>query len=317
MQSVSIRIEKAHGLEFCRLSSKDWEADVLLTKGADISRAHVTDFGECLLCTKHGLSLFDGRDLQNEPLANYNELYYGGWQDLVPHRSMINGSEIPVAHQNGACISWELRSHSQTNNGTQAVFTSEIPALQLMLEKTITLSDHDSTLCLHDRVLNFGTQSVSFPWTHHIAFGDQAVDPQVKYALPDCQLFDLRDWDGKKPWTSLQKSLRDATDDAFLPYDLTRPPQTRGRLYALLTALEKPQIDICLENRRLRMSFSKEIFPFIRYWAQWDDNMRTVALEPSTSLFNTMQESMEHGMVLTLRPQETVSAFVSITKLEA
>lgn len=316
----SVRETELSGIKTVYVENEQLKAGILAGKGADVYELHYKPKDmDLLLKTSAGLDGFKDRDLSRQRLKMYSEVYYGGWQDCLPHRARY---EDRVVEQDtggiAATLPWHVDS-KVTDEGREAVVrcTVQLPVVPLHIEKTFTLRSGEAALHVEARLRNAGSSDAVFTWTQHPAFGGRFLDEQVSLELPECTAFHPRLYrsDPGKGMAAFEEPVGRITLHGGAPRDI-REVLPRGRneeLFLVLKNVREPWAR--LVNRRkgvgVRLRWELDAFPYIRYWSSIGPDRYTIAVEPSNDAFASLDDSLEHGTFRTLRPgEEYATAFV-------
>nr|WP_238357473.1 DUF4432 family protein [Cohnella zeiphila] len=253
--------------------------------------------------------------MHEEPLVHYADPYPGGWQDILPNRARFGDSEIGRSQEGeAACLPWDYEIRREEGE-VSLICRVSLAGAPLSAVKTFRLAEGESVLSLEEEVANTGEEPVRFIWTHHPAFGSPLVDERARVNLPEgARVF--ADAPG-----ALDNAAGDSPREALLPdgrrkdlhrIDSRRPDGESG--YFPLAGFEQGEagIDNPHLRLRLRLEWDRSTFPCLRYWSRNDEEIYTVALEPSTSRYSDIGDCIRHGECIALDPGERHSAWLRV-----
>lgn len=305
-----------NGIEGVRLENEWLSAVILVGKGTDIWELTYKPLNlQLLLKTWAGLSLCEGRDLRKNRLMHYAEGYPGGWQEILPNRASFDGGRQEVGRDRegeSAGIPWTYAIEEGGGSRVTLRCRLTLPFTPLAVEKTISLAAGDSVLRIAERVVNVGRDDVHFIWTHHPAFGSPLVGEGAEVLLPKgCRAFNVLRYErGREAPVA---SFAEPVEAVSLPSGNVKnlrsvdPRASAGETcYMPLTNLEEGYAGIYQPalNVKLSLEWDHRVFPCLRYWSSNDDDLYTVALEPSTSWYSDIEDCMRHGNCISLAPLE-------------
>ncbi|SFA81197.1 Galactose mutarotase [Cohnella sp. OV330] len=306
-----------NGIEGVRLENEWLSAVVLVGKGTDIWELTYKPLNlQLLMKTRTGLSLCEGRDLREKRLEHYAEGYPGGWQEILPNRASFDGGRQEVGRDRegeSAGMPWDYAVEDEGGSRVTLRCRLTLPYTPLAVEKTISLAAGECMLRIAERVVNVGRDDVHFIWTHHPAFGSPLVGEGAEILLPKgSRAFNVLQYERERE-TTPAASFEEAVDAVRLPSGSKKdlrsvdPPVPDGEAcYMPLKNLEEGLAGIYQPalNVKLLLEWDHLAFPCLRYWSNNDDDLYTVALEPSTSWHSDIGDCMLHGNCISLAPQE-------------
>ncbi len=327
-QAVKVEVE---GIEAVRLENEWLRAVVLVGKGTDVWELMYKPLAaDLLLKTMSGLAPLRGRDLRTDRLTHYAEAYPGGWQDIVPNRARFGGEEVDRQREGeSAGIPWEYEIRRAGADAT-LVCRASLPFAPLAIEKTFRLVAGEPELAVTEEVANVGEEDIHFIWTHHPAFASPLVGESARVILPEgSRAFNVLRYEEEKRGghggsrgglEALEKYEEDPGEVRLAGggrKDLSKvepPSPNGGDCYVPLfgfregsAGIRNPELGL-----RLMLSWDRETFPCLRYWSRNDDDIYTVALEPSTSRFSDIDDAIRHGDCLQLGPGERRPAWIRV-----
>ncbi|WP_152401444.1 DUF4432 family protein [Paenibacillus cellulositrophicus] len=312
------------GIPAVRLENEWLIVVVLVGKGADVWELIYKPLGiDLLMKTKSGLEPLHGRDLRSKPLTHYAKPYPGGWQELLPNRALFGGREIGHDREGeSACVPWEFELRRNVAGEIAVRCRVALTESPLIVVKEFRLRAGKPELFVEEEVEGVGGWPVQFIWTQHPAFGEPLVDGSARISLPPGSRVFQALWydaapDSRALLSSFEEEVGKITLDNGRIKDLREAEQRRmdgDNCFVSLFGFEEAEVGI--DNPRLgirlRLMWDKETWPHLRYWSSNNEEMYTVALEPSNSRFSDIHDSLKHGEALTLHPGEKCSAWMRL-----
>ncbi|MCC3371909.1 DUF4432 family protein [Cohnella sp. REN36] len=309
------------GIAAVRLENARLRVVILVGKGADVWELIYKPMeADVLLKTPEGLAPLRGRDLRRSPLVHYAKPYPGGWQELLPNRARFGETDVGADREGesaGLPWDWELRREPGAVVLQCRVALAHAP---FAIGKTFRLRADAPALEIEEEAANIGRTPVRFIWTHHPAFAGPLVGPLANVVLPEgSHAFDVLRYerDRSEPPSRYEEDPRAATLPSGRTRDLTRvePRSPDGEaIYIALAgfAVGEAGIDNPETNLSLRLSWDAETFPCLRYWSRCDDELYTVALEPSSARFSDLEDCERYGGSLVLAPGERKKTWLRV-----
>ena len=249
------------------------------------------------------------------------DYYEGGWQECMP----TGGDEAVYAgtqfgpHGEVCLIPWHYAILEDDPERVQVRFAVRTYRTPFRLEKTVTLERHSGVLAFSERLVNEGAEPVDFVWGHHPAFGPPFLDESCVIDLPGARVrtVDLGATSRCRvgsDYTWPHVAGRDGTT-----IDLTRIPSDQARSHDLAFLTDMPEGWYAITNTRRRVGFGMvwplDVFPVAWFWQvycgalqqPWYGRTYNVALEPWSTPYKTIGESIEHGANCTFGPGETLA----------
>lgn len=212
---------------------------------------------------------------------------------------------------------WQIPWHVADSNGAQATLWSEGFSRPLRLEKTLEVNG--DSMYLRYVVRNIGEDPTSFLYAWHPLF---KVDPEDKVWLPDevkalridysrfdrlGRKSDAVGWPGTETGVDLSQVLAPEAQTADMLYT--------SRLQRGLCRLERKR-----SGESLELSFDVERLPYLGVWlcfGGWPGNgyahqQYAVALEPTSSPWNTLEEAQRFGQAVILDPDAVYSFVIQL-----
>jgi galactose mutarotase-like enzyme len=302
------------GIQAVRMENEWLRTVILVGKGTDIWELIYKPLNlELLMHTKNGLIPLADRDLRENRLIHYAEVYPGGWQEIIPNRAFFGNGEVD-RHCEGesAGVPWEYTIDQGDGQSVSLICRLALPYTPLTVEKTISLSAGESELHIAERVVNTDSDTVHFIWTHHPAFGGSLIDEHAQVIVPESSVaFNIHRYEqnGGEPLEHFEEEITSVSLPSGNRKNLLKvdPRMKDGEsCYIPLKNLNEGKAGIINPslNVKLLLRWDHGILPCLRYWSNNDDEMYTLALEPSSSWFSDIHDCIRHGNCISLKPQE-------------
>ncbi|MBW7455638.1 DUF4432 family protein [Paenibacillus sepulcri] len=309
------------GIQAVRLENEWLKAVILVGKGTDIWELIYKPLNISLLMrTGPGLEPLRGRDLRKDRLVHYADPYPGGWQDIIPNRARFGNREVGHQREGESCgIPWDYEIKRQEGEISLRCWVS-LPYTPLSIEKTFRIRTGEPELYIAEEITNISGELVHFIWTHHPAFGSPLVDEGSQLLLPEgSRAFNMRRYEQNReePIESFEEETTSVTlaggkRKNLLKVDAREPGGES--CYMPLFGFTHGEAGIYNPNLPflLRLQWDSDTFPCLRYWSQNDNDMYTVALEPSSSRFSDIDDCLRYNNCITLQPGEKRPAWVNV-----
>ncbi|MFC5404189.1 DUF4432 family protein [Cohnella soli] len=324
MSFLDIRELTVGGIPAVRLENEWLKVVVLVGKGADVWELAYKPLGVNLLMrTRNGLESLRGRDLRSEPMEHYARPYLGGWQELLPNRARF-GARVIGSDREGesACIPWEYELRREEAGEVTLRCWAALPVTPLTAVKEFRLRAGEPELIVEEEVEGVGDEPIQLIWTHHPAFGAPLVEKSARIILPSesrafqALWYDVAPNATERP-ASFEEDVGAVTLDNGKNKDLREVEEnkTDGEdCYVALYGFSDAEAGI--DNPRLgigvRLTWDRDTWPYLRYWSSYNEEIYTVALEPTNSRYSNIADGLRHGEALTLHPGEKRSAWIRL-----
>ena len=249
--------------------------------------------------------------------GNFLDSYAGGWQELFPTYGAdadYCGGHIGINGE--ACIyPWTCRVLQDSPECVEVLLSLRTIRSPFLLEKTICLESGDSTLHLHQKVINLGGVRQQFMWGHHPAFGYPFLDDSVRLhvagtptvTVPAANIAHHCPFDRETigQWPTLPG--KDGQE-----IDMSRAYRPEDRLYMeyALSNLVEGAYELVNHNTGLgvRLTWDKERFPYLWVWGlycgidtyPWYGRAYVMAVEPWSTMPSNYNQALEQGGLLEL-----------------
>jgi hypothetical protein len=309
-----------YGVSILYLENDLLKVTLLIGKGCEVyAMVWKQTETDVLLKTPKGLKQYEGRNLHEQRLTWYSDLYTGGWQDVLPHRGQYEDIEITSdMYGIAATLPWNYEVLEFTDVIVRIRCFVDLPVVPLTVERIISIKQNDAKLYIGETLRNTGSSEIKFTWTQHSAFGGTFLDESVEIDLPDCVAFKARDFDVSE---GTDESRYESPVDS-VPLDgggtfnlLNVPPRCSSDSELFVTLKNVNQSIITLTNRKkkisVRLCWDLDTFPHLRYYYKNNDEIYTIAIEPSNDYFIRFEDSLKSGSYLSLLPRNTHSTWIT------
>lgn len=300
---------------------------VLLDKGADLFEFRYkpadVDF---LWRSPNGLIRPDRFTATSASTAgSFLDSYHGGWQEIFPGGGPVvyRGAELGL-HGEVTHLGWDYGLVEDTPDRVAVRLQADCVRTPFRLERTMRLEAGKPVLFLEERLTNLSPEPQEFMWGHHPSFGAPFLREGVRLFVPasEAEVHSPRFAASGilKPGSTFQWPLADAGGTAL---DFSRVPAPDVGYSELLYlknltggwyALVDPERQI-----GFGLAWPREVFPHLWFWLvygrapgyPWWDRVYTAALEPWTSIPNSLEKAMERGTAARLKGGESISVKLS------
>ena len=302
---------------------------VLLDKGADIFQlAHKPSDTDFLWRSPNGLIPPDRfTPTVASTAGSFLDSYHGGWQEIFPGGGPANyrGAELGL-HGEVTHLGWDFDILEDTPEKIAVRLSVECVRTPFRLERVMRLERGNPTLYLDETLTNLSAEDQDFMWGHHPAFGAPFLRPGVRLFVPAAKgevhqpkfaASGIFEPGTRFDWPNIEAAGRQV-DLSVVPgpdagyADLIYLSELSAGWYAVLD----PQT-------RLGIGFSwpKEVFPYLWFWLvygkapgfPWWDRVYCLALEPWTTIPNSLSKAIETGSQAVLKGGEQISVPFSAT----
>ncbi len=318
------RIEEStlYGIKTLTLSNDLVSIRILVGKGGEINRiTYLPKNLQVLLEDNEVMKAYEGRDLEKDRLANYSELFMGGWPDVIPgfgYYGEVAYKERPIGL--AATLPWLCEILKESDSCVSVKLKLRMELFPLYLVKTFTLKKGEAAISIEETVKNEGKQQAAVTWTQHAAFAGDFLDETVRISFPAEKIF--------IPSQFANNGGRE--EDYIMPIEKVRMPD--GTYHDLHTMrarandghlvftqkLDRDYYEMYNQAKKIgfRMKWDKEIYPYLRCWYQNTSNGYSIALEPCNYYCHTFEECVRNGMFLFLEADEEKSSVIRFSFFE-
>lgn len=261
--------------------------------------------------------------------GSFLDSYHGGWQEIFPGGGPTNyrGAELGL-HGEVTHLGWECDILEDTPESISVRVSVECIRTPFRLERIMRLNRGKPTLFIEETLTNLSNQDQDFMWGHHPAFGAPFLREGVRLFIPAAR------GEVHQPQFSTSGIFEPATtfDWPFIQsnghtIDLSLVPGANAgysdliylkRLSAGWYALLDPRTQI-----GFGLAWQKEIFPYLWFWLvygkapdfPWWDRVFCLALEPWTSIPNSLPKAIEMGTQFILKGGEKIQIALTATAI--
>lgn len=191
----------------------------------------------------------------------------------------------------------------------------QLPEFPLFMKKQIRLEDE--TLIVTETIRNEGGEPADFTWTQHSAFGGSFLDEQVEISYPGEEIFlsSLYAGQGGKKEEYLKNICSVPMPDGTI-WNLKnmREPGQDGHLIFTMKA-ETGDFALYHKARKFgfRVTWDKQVFPYIRCWYQNTEDGYSFAIEPCNYAYSSFADTDKENMYLHLDAGEEMSTEIRLS----
>lgn len=256
--------------------------------------------------------------------------YHGGWQEILPGGGPADyrGAELGL-HGEVTHLGWEMDILEDTPEQVAVRLSVACVRLPLKLERIMRLERGSPALFFEETITNRSPEPVEFMWGHHPAFGAPFLKAGVRLFVPAGRgvvhepqfapngIFTP----GQEfAWPHLTDHSGQLVDLSLVPgpqagyADLLYLQDFSDGWYAVLDPASQLGIGL---------AWPKEVFPYLWLWLEygghsgypWWDQVYCIALEPWTSIPNSLPQALQAGTVFTLKGGESRTVQLTATAL--
>ena len=308
---------------------------ILLDKGADIfqflHKPTDTDFlWRSPLGLRHPARL---TPTSASAAGKFLDTYHGGWQEILPGGgpTIYKGAELGL-HGEVAQLGWDYEILEDTEESIAVRLSVTCIRTPLQLERVLRLETNKPALFIDETLYNLSPETLEFMWGHHPAFGPPFLREGVKLFVPArhgivhepsfaaTSIFEpgyTFDW----PFISVDGSAIDLSqlpaEDAGYS-DLLYLRDFKDGWYAVID----PERQV-----GFGLTWPLDVFPYLWFWLvygeapgyPWWNQVTCIALEPWTSIPNSLTEAIDQGTAALIKGGERIKVqlcAVAITGLE-
>jgi galactose mutarotase-like enzyme len=251
--------------------------------------------------------------------------YHGGWQEILPGGGPVDyrGAELGL-HGEVTNLGWEYTILEDRPDCTSVRLSVDCIRTPLRLERVMRLETGRPTLFIDETLTNTSPEELDLMWGHHPAFGAPFLREGVRLFVPagEAQVHSPRfaesgllEPGASFPWP-LAPTNGSAIDLSCVPglqagfAELLYLKNLSGGWYAVLDPQKKVGFGL---------SWPTEIFPYLWFWMvygrapgyPWWNRVYVIALEPWTSIPNSLDQALQTGAARHLKGGEQLN--VSLT----
>lgn len=296
---------------------------ILLDKGADIfqliHKASDTDF---LWKSPNGITT---SSKYRETIASSNgsflDYYHGGWQDIFPGGGpgIYKGAELGL-HGEVSQLGWEYEIVEDSAECIKVLLAVDCIRMPFRIEKTIELRTNNPAIYIIEKIINLSSETLEFMWGQHPAIGAPFLKKGLKLIVPaqkaeihtpkfmESGIFQPgQEFD----WPIIR------TNDKEIDLSLVMGEDANFGDLVYIKDLKEGWYVIMDEEKELGFGlvWPKEIFKYIWFWFvygkspgyPWWDRTYCLALEPWTSMPNSLAKAMEKNTTIQIRGGDSLT----------
>jgi len=304
---------------------------LLLDKGADIFQfVHKPSDTDFLWRSPQGLinpNRFNATIAH--PSGAFLDSYHGGWQEILPGGGPTNyrGADLGL-HGEVTHLGWEYDVLKDTPECVTVRLYVNCVRTPLKLEKILRIEQGKPTLFIEETVTNLSPEPIDFMWGHHPAFGAPFLRKGLRLFVPAAKAeahnpqfapSSVLEPGSTFEWPVANINGR-ATDFSHIP-----GPEAGYSELLYLKDLAAGWYAVLDAERRLGfgLAFEKEVFPYLWFWLvygkfpgyPWWDRVYCIALEPWTSIPNSLPEAIAAGNQAHLKGGDCLTVSLSATAI--
>jgi hypothetical protein len=284
---------------------------ILLDKGADIFEfLHKPTDTDFMWKSPQGLMRPDRfTPTRSASSGAFLDSYHGGWQEILPGGGPADyrGAELGL-HGEVTHLGWDYDILEDSPEKVSVRLTVDCVRTPLRLERTMTLLRGKAVLFFDETLTNLSSEAQDFMWGHHPAFGAPFLREGVRLFVPAMSAeihapafaaSSMLEPGSIFAWPNAPIS-GGAIDLSCIPgpeagfAELIYLKDLSAGWYAVLDPMKKIGIGL---------SWPVDVFPYIWFWLvygrapgyPWWDRVYCIALEPWTSIPNSLPKVLELG----------------------
>jgi len=319
------------GLRALFLENELIRIGILLDKGADLfSFLHKPTDTDFLWRSPQGLISPDRfTPTQSSASGSFLDHYHGGWQEILPGGgpAIYHGAELGL-HGEVTHLGWDCDLVEDTPQKVLVRLSVNCIRTPLRLEREMWLEAGCPTLFFRETLTNLSNETLDFMWGHHPAFGAPFLRQGVRLFIPAGRaiVHDPRFALSGKLEPGAQFTWPD-TELNGEPLDLSFVPGPEAGFAELiyLEELTAGWYAVLDPEKRvgIGLSWPVDIFPYLWFWMvygqapgyPWWNRAYVIALEPWTSIPNSLEKALDLGTGAHLKGGEQISVSLSATAI--
>jgi len=306
---------------------------ILLDKGADIFQfLHKPSDTDYLWRSPQGLFRRDQFTATRASTSgSFLDSYHGGWQEILPGGGPADfrGAELGL-HGEVAQLGWEMDILQDTSSRVSIKLSVNCIRTPLRLERIMTLESGSPVLHFEETLSNRSPEAIEFMWGHHPAFGAPFLKEGLRLFVPAATVnihqpqfaeSGIFEPGSQFAWPKINDQNGKAIDFSSLPSkeagfaDLVYLKDLQNGWYALIDVNSKIGFGL---------SWPKDVFPYIWFWMvfgkapgyPWWDQVYVIALEPWTSMPNSLSQAHYQNTLFKLKGGESRTVSLCATAIE-
>jgi hypothetical protein len=314
------------------LENEQLRVGVLLDKGADLFQLlHKPSDTDFLWRSPTGLLRRDRFTATRAASSGaFLDGYHGGWQEILPGGGPADyhGAELGL-HGEVTHLGWDMDILEDDPERISVRLVVDCVRTPLRLERVMRLERGSPTLFFEEKITNLAPEPIDYLWGHHPAFGAPFLHQGLRLFVPAGQgrvhspqftSSSIFEPGAEFAWPLLDTPGGTRVDLSTVPgpqagyADLIYLSQLEGGWYAVLD----PEREI-----GLGLAWPLEVFPYLWFWLvygkapgyPWWDRAYCLALEPWTSIPNSLDEALFAHAQKTLKGGESQTAALCATAI--
>ena len=323
------------GMKVVFLENHLLKIGILVGRGSDIFefRYKPKDLDPLLRLSKGIRNPFQEHNQMQNPRGQFEEYYYGGWQEALPNSPVFNyRGAVLGQHGEIALLPWKYAILKNTAEEVQLKVWVELLRMPLKLEKIFTLKKDAAKLHVEEHLTNMGRTSLDIMWGQHIAFGLPFLESGAKIEsnaetftadtdMPSKRRFapgEIFEWPVGEDISHETDNASVIPPEAYEPYsDLCYLKGYPEKAYYRLKSKSS--------NLSFKLNWDGNLFKCLWLWQEryatqdypWWGDCYTVALEPwSSAGTSDPEKAIAKGEWLKLEAGEVLSTALSAEILE-
>lgn len=324
MDDLHYKVQRALFLE-----NESLRVGVLLDKGADLFQLlHKPSDTDFLWRSPLGLLRPERAHVSTASSTGvFLDTYHGGWQEILPGGgpAVYQGAEIGL-HGEVTQLGWEMHILEDNPQRVSVRLSVECIRTPLRLERTLSLVSGTATLFIQETLTNLSPSPFELMWGQHPAFGAPFLREGLRLFVPAGRvvmhepqfLANSRFQPGAEfDWPAALDLNQQPVDLSWLP-----GPQAGSGELMYLTDLSGGWFALLDTERELGigLAWPKEIYPYLWFWQvnglaagyPWWDRVYVTALEPWSSMPNSLDKAIAAKTTLSLKGGEQIELEMSV-----
>jgi galactose mutarotase-like enzyme len=319
------------GLRTLFLENELIRVGILLDKGADIFQfVHKPSDTDFLWRSPQGLinpARFNATIAH--PSGAFLDSYHGGWQEILPGGGPVNyrGADLGL-HGEVTNLGWDYDILQDTPDCVAVKLSVSCVRTPFKLERTLRIEQGKPTLFIEETVTNLSPEPQDFMWGHHPAFGAPFLHEGIRLYIPASKVEVHQPQFAPsgllEPGSTFEWPLATANGKTI---DLSRIPGPEAGFSELLylKELSAGWYAVLDPERKLGfgLAFDKKVFPHLWFWLvygkfpgyPWWDRVYCIALEPWTSMPNSLPAAITSGTQAQLKGGGHLSVSLAATAI--